>query len=316
MTTPPAKIPAVVPTTPTPTSATTIVKPRVLPSGLPKLFRTKDLKTSFGTVLGYGPAGAGKTRSIRTLIDAGFNPLILVTELGQTGGLLSLASSDVPYIVLNSHAQAIDVIRELKKKPGKIEYDQTEFGAVVLDSITQWGEYPLERYMQLKMWDDLHGPNEKGGGKDPRTAYGFLAEKGRQLYKELFELHGHLYIIAREGIFGDGSAEMPLFAAPELPGQKLPREVPGWPDATVRLRIIAGQHMMVTKGEGGSPARVRQPEGVPQLPTRCNPDIGSLIKLMCGDQSAYAKLIPVDARAAAAAAKAAPPTTTSTPTSK
>jgi hypothetical protein len=251
---------------------------------LPPLQRTSMLKATFGTVLGYGPAGAGKTFSIKTLMKHGLNPVLLITELGETGGLLSVQDLDIPFIRVSSHAETIDVIKAMKRKPGKIEYDQTEFGAVVLDSITQWGEYPLERYMELKGWQDLHGPVEKGQGKDPRTAYGFLAEKGRQLYKELFELHGHLYVIAREGLFG-GTDEVPAFSAPELPGQKLPREVPGWPDATVRLRVVAAKHLMITQGEGGCPARVRLPESVGPLPLRCNPDIGALIKLMCGDRS-------------------------------
>ena len=105
--------------------------------GLPKLSRTDLLKASFGTVLGYGPAGAGKTRSIRTMKAAGFNPLVLATELGETHGLLSLSSDEIPFIPIYNHAELIDVIRACKSKPGKIEYDQTEFGAIILDSITQ-----------------------------------------------------------------------------------------------------------------------------------------------------------------------------------
>jgi AAA domain-containing protein len=273
-------------------SAPSAPAPRPTGRSLPRLSRTNLLKASFGTVLGYGPAGAGKTRSIRTLKAAGMNPVVLVTELGETAGLLSLASDDIPFIRVTTHAELIEVVREMKRKPGKIEYEQQEFGAAVLDSVTQWGEMPLERYMELKGWTDLHGVTAKGEGKDPRTAYGYLAEKGRQLYKELFSLHGHLYIIAREGLFGGGDEQ--IFAAPELPGQKLPRELPGWPDATVRLRVIAGKHRMVTKGEGGSPARVRLPEDFQPLPLRCNPDIAALIQYMCGDRSAIVKLDPKD----------------------
>jgi len=268
---------------------------------LPKLFRTDELKASFGTVLGYGPAGAGKTRSIKTLKDEGLNPVVIVCELGETAGLLSLASQNIAAIRISSHSELVEVVREMKRKPGKIEYEQTEFGAAVLDSITQWGEMPLERYMELKGWADLHGVTNKGDGKDPRGAYGYLAEKGRQLYKELFGLHGHLYIIAREGLFGGSSDVDPVFAAPELPGQKLPRELPGWPDATIRLRVIAGKHRMITKGEGGSPARVRTPDGWPQLPLRCEPNIGALMKYMCGDRAAFARLKTNDPAEAAAA---------------
>jgi hypothetical protein len=258
---------------------------------MPKLQRTDALKATFGTVLGYGPAGSGKTRSIKSLKDGGHSPLVLATELGETHGLLSLAAEDIPFVEIPDHSTLIEVLAELRRKPGKIEYEQTEFDTVVLDSVTQWGEMPLDRFVQLKGWTDLHGLAEKGDGKDPRQAYGYLAEKGRQLYKELFQLHGHLYIIAREGLFGGTDGE-PLFAAPELPGQKLARELPGWPDATVRLRVVMGKYRMITKGEGGAPARVRLPSNIPDLPLRVEPNIAALIRLMCGDRTAYDLLVP------------------------
>jgi len=263
--------------------------PPATTSSLPKLFRTDELNATFGTVLGYGPAGAGKTRSIKTLKDAGMGPVILATELGETSGLLSVKNSGIPFIKIESHAMLIDVIKYMQRKPGKIEYDGTEFGSAVLDSITQWGEMPLERFMVLKGWEDLHGVQT--AGKDPRGAYGFLAEKGRELYKELFKLHGHLYIIAREGVLvvGEGPTREE-FNVPDIPGQKLPREVPGWPDATVRLRVVGGQHVMVTKGEGGSPARIRLPESFEPVPLRAKPDIAALIQYMCGDRTAIEKL--------------------------
>jgi hypothetical protein len=298
MTTPPVQAPPV-------TAPATPITPRTK-SSLPKLFRTNNLKATYGTVLGYGPAGAGKTRSVKTLKDGGKEPVVIVTELGETSGLLSLASQDIAFIRCTNHTEVMEVIKEMQRKPGKIEYEQTEFGSVVLDSITQWGEFPLDRFVQLKGWTDLHGISEKGDGKDPRQAYGFLAEKGRQLYKELFKMHGHLYILAREGLFG-GEGGVAQFAAPELPGQKLPRELPGWPDACVRLRVINGKFRMVTKGEGLTPARVRLPDAFTNLPLRCLPDISALIDYMCGDKTAISRLEPKDPsdKAAEAAAKAA-----------
>src|SRR5262245_21537323 len=103
-----------------------------MPGRLPKLQRTDQLKATFGTVLGYGPAGAGKTRSIKSLKKAGMNPIVIACELGETHGLLSLASEEIPFIVVTSHAETIEVIKELKKKKGKIEYEQQEFGAAIL----------------------------------------------------------------------------------------------------------------------------------------------------------------------------------------
>jgi hypothetical protein len=255
---------------------------------LPRLQRTNELKASYATILGYGPARGGKTRSVERCHEAGLNPVIIATELGETSGLLSLASSPIAFIKVTSHAEIIEVLKEMQRKPGKIEYEQTEFGMAVLDSITQWGDWPLDRFVEIKGWGDLATP---ASSKDPRSAYGYLAEKGRQLYKELFALHGHVYVIAREGIFGNGE-EIPFFAAPELPGQKLPREVPGWPDATIRLRVVAGRYRMITQAEGNTPCGVRTPSGFPPLPRECNNDIPALIRYMTGDRSAYTALVP------------------------
>jgi hypothetical protein len=57
--------------------------------------------------------------------------------------------------------------------------------------------------------------------------------------------------------------------------------------------------MMVTKGEGGSPARVRLPEKFAPLDVRCQPNIGALIKYMCGDEKALVRLKPAKKEEAA-----------------
>jgi hypothetical protein len=259
------------------------------------------LKANYATILGYGPARGGKTRSVEECQKQGLRPLILATELGETCGLMSLATTPIPFLKVTSHQELIEVISELKRIPGKVTYEGQDFGMVVLDSITQWGEWPLERFVQIKGWEDLSTPSTH---KDGRMAYGYLAEKGRQLYKELFSLPCHLYIIAREGMFG-GDGDVAQFAAPELPGQKLPRELPGWPDATVRLRVRLGKYVMVTQGEGNTPAGIRLPSGFKPLPRDCNNNIPALIRYMCGDESAYSLLIPAQEKKGASTPVAA-----------
>lgn len=260
---------------------------------LPELMRTNELENLWATILGYGPARGGKTRSVEECFRQGLKPVIVNTELGKTGGLLSLKSSPIFFIKVRSHGELMEVVQEMKREPGKVSFPKKEsgreyFDLTVLDSITQWGEWPLERFVEIKGWEDLSTP---AAHKDERMAYGYLAEKGRQLYKALFELSSHLYIIAREGLFS-GGGDVGQFAAPELPGQKLPRELPGWPDATIRLRVIAGKYRMVTQGEGNTPAGVRLPSGFRPLPARCCNNIPALIRYMTGDESAYRLLDP------------------------
>ena len=252
-----------------------------MPSSLPKLYRTDELEASYATVLGFGPAGAGKTYSIRSCPK----PLILATELGETKGFLSLQDLHLPFIPIGSHDDLVSVIAELNSTPGECSYEGENFETIVLDSITHLGEMYLEQFMKIKGWKDLHGADARG--KDPRQAYGYLSEKGRQAYKLLFSVHAHLYIIAREGLLqvGDGK-EATYFPVPELPGQRLPRELPGWPDASVRLARKSAKHVLLTTGEEGAPCRVRSPEGAPKLASRWRPNVGALMRYMCGDHSA------------------------------
>ena len=263
-------------------------------SSLPKLFRTDELSASYATVLGFGPAGAGKTYSIRSCPK----PLILATELGETKGFLSLQDMHLPYLVINSHDDLVAVVAELTNPStdAPCSYEGEAFETIVLDSITQLGEIYLETFMRLKGWTDLHGVDARG--KDPRQAYGYLSEKGRQAYKLLFSIRAHLYIIAREGLLqvGDGR-EATFFPVPELPGQRLPRELPGWPDASVRLARKSGKHVLLTTGEEGAPCRVRKPEGAPKLPSRCTQNIGALMRYMCGEHAAVNELNPAAGKA-------------------
>jgi hypothetical protein len=251
-------------------------------SSLPKLFRTDQLKATFGTVLGYGPAGGGKTFSIRTCP----NPIILSTELGETAGFLSLGDVSLPALRVTNHDTLVAVVQELNKYPGRCSYEGLDFETVVLDSGTHMGEGWLDRFMQLKGWKELWDPSfsASGSGKDPRSAYAYVAEKGRQMYKILFSVHAHLYIICREGTTTVGDI---LYGGPQMPGQKLPLEMPGWPDATIRLRKKTGQYVMVTTEEDRCPARVRLPGNFPKLPRHVKPDVGALFRFMCGDQSAF-----------------------------
>ena len=264
-------------------------------SSLPELFRTDQLQATYATVLGFGAAGTGKTYSIRTCPK----PIILATEIGETKGFLSLQDLRIPFVKIDSHDDLVAVVAELTSNPavGACAYAGETFDTVVLDSITQLGEMYLESFVKMKGWTDLHGMDARG--KDPRQAYGYLSEKGRQAYKLLFSIPAHIYIIAREGLLqvGDGR-EATYFPIPELPGQRLPRELPGWPDASVRLSRKAGKHVLLTTGEEGAPCRVRSPADAPKLPARCTPNMGALMRYMCGDYDAITQLDPKRAKAA------------------
>lgn len=238
----------------------------------------------------YAIAGAGKTNALRTLKH--LNPLVVATEDGNTKGMSTLGDLHLAAILIDKLDQLSVMTTELaaKAKPGELFYGtHGPFGCLALDSMTGVGPMLEDAAKAIKGWDmiwDAHA----GGKKDPRTAYPYIAERGRQVVRKLMALPVPLVMTCREQIVTEGEGQnAKSYPAPELPGQKLPRELPGWPEATLRLRMVNGQRVFQTENEGDVVARVRLREGM-RLPKYCKPDLGAMIRLLTGDESALKDL--------------------------
>lgn len=241
------------------------------------------MERKYPTIFMYAIAGAGKTNAFRSIKH--LNPLVLATEEGNTKGMSTLSDLHLACILLNTLDELIQVTTELsaKSKPGELYYNNAgPFKALAVDSLTGIGYFLEEAAKKLKGWDMIWD-KVKGGGADPRSAYPYIAEKGRQVVRKMMALPVPLILTCREQIFTEGEGtSAKSYAVPELPGQKLPKELPGWPEASVRLRMINGQRVFVTQNEGDVIARVRLKEGM-RLPQYCKPDLGALIRLLEGD---------------------------------
>lgn len=281
-------------------------------SSLPSLFFTDEMSRPYPTIFLYAIAGAGKTNALRTL--AHLQPLVLATEIGNTKGMATLSDLHLAAILLDTLDQLVQVTSELsaKAKPGELYYQSHgPFGALAVDSLTGVGTFLEDAAKKLKGWDMIWDTS-KGGGKDPRSAYPYIAEKGRQVVAKLMALPVPLVLTCREQLFteGEGSA-MKTYAVPELPGQKLPRELPGWPEASIRLRMLNGERVIVTENEGDVISRIRLPHGL-RVAKYIKPDLGAIIKLLQGDATALKDLeIPKPAPRTAASQSLRPqPTAT------
>lgn len=254
-------------------------------SSLPALFFTDEMPRQWPTVFIYAIAGAGKTNVLRTIKH--LNPLIVATEDGQTKGMSTLADLKLAAILIDKLDELIAMTTELsaKAKPGELYYgNHGPFGALGIDSLTGIGPMLEDAAKRMKNWDMIWDVSA-GGGKDPRSAYPYIAEKGRQIVRKLMALPVPLVLLCREQTITEGEgSNAKSYAAPELPGAKLPKELPGWPEATLRLRMINGQRCFVTENEGDVVARVRLKEGY-RLPKYCKPDLGALIAVLQGDYS-------------------------------
>lgn len=151
--------------------------------------KTNEVGTGPIKVLVYGNAGAGKTRLCATVPNA----LILSAE----AGLLSLRDQGIDYAVINSMEDLTQAYSYLKKGEHSYEW-------VCLDSISEIAEACLAE--------------EKGKNKDPRKAYGELADRMFRLLKVFRDLPMSVYMSAKQSRVEDDGRQV---YGPSLPGKQL-----------------------------------------------------------------------------------------------
>lgn len=249
-----------------------------------------DGRRLWPTIFFYAIAGAGKTNALRTL--AHLKPLILATEDGNTKGMSTLGDLRLAAVPIDTLDQLMGVAGELiaKGKPNELYYQgHGPFGCLAVDSLTGVGPMLERAAIKMKGWDMIWDVSA-GGGKDPRTAYPYIAEKGRQVVRKLMDLPVPLILSCREQTITEGQApNQKEYPGPELPGAKLPKELPGWPEATMRLRMINGVRQFVTENEGDIVARVRLKQGA-RLPKYCIPDLGLILRVLQGEYNLIPQL--------------------------
>jgi len=159
-----------------------------------KIQTTRNYGTDGVKILVYSPAGIGKTR----LCETAPNPLIISNE----AGLLSLADYDVAMVETSTVKEIDDVYDMLTSDSKEAEYFET----ICLDSITEIAEVMLIQYKQ--------------DYKDPRQAYGLLADDMGTLIRKFRDIKGkHVYFTAKQmRIQDDDGVTMRM---PGMPGKTL-----------------------------------------------------------------------------------------------
>ena len=250
---------------------------------LPSLIRTSDVRSSFATILCYSMPRWGKTNAIRTLVEHGFKPLVLATDQGDSMGLQTISDLNVPVVPIATWDEAIMVFAELGRKPGIVQYQGEVCDVVVNDSLSGFGEIWMAKGLEVMDWTEV---GVAYPGHDPRRIYAYIPEKGRQTTKALMNLPCHLILLCRETMLEEGEGKSRIqYPAPELPGAKLPRELPGWLDGVVFGKMLNGHRVMMTEVEGKVVAGIRS-SPTRRFPKYCKPDYGLLIKAMMGDDTA------------------------------
>lgn len=211
---------------------------------------------SFLNILTYGQAGSGKTTLIKTLPA----PIILSAE----SGLLSIADSDIPYIEIDS----IDTLREAYTWLTSSD-EAKDFQSVALDSISEIGEVCLA--------------SEKKNAKDPRQAYGALAETMGEIIRAFRDLpNRHVYFSAKVEKTQDESGR--VLYAPSMPGTKVGQSLPYFFDEVLALRVEKDaegvtQRALMCDSDGLWQAKDRSGKLSAWQP----PDLGEIIRIIRGE---------------------------------
>lgn len=166
---------------------------------------TKTVTTNGIKALVYGMSGAGKTTLAGTLD----RPLVLSAE----SGLLALAGKDIDFIEIGS----IDDLRSAYDFVMKSDYKH-----VVLDSISEIAEVVLSE--------------AKKASKDPRQAYGAMADQVTDLIRAFRDIPGRDVIFIAKAEKATDEAGRMLYS-PSMPGQKVGQNMAYFFDLVLALRV-------------------------------------------------------------------------------
>lgn len=172
---------------------------------------TGDVATNGIKTLVYAPSGAGKT----TLCATAPNPLFLSVE----SGLLPIKKLNLPYIQIDTIAMLGAAYTYIATRQ-----DQGKFWTICLDSVSDIAEQILA--------------NEMKNNKDPRKAYGEMAQQVMQILRDFRGLNGrHVVFTAKQSRFVDQSTGLTLWG-PMMPGQQLDQQLPYMFDEVFQIVVV------------------------------------------------------------------------------
>lgn len=162
-----------------------------------KISYTNKIETNINCLV-YGEAGAGKTHLCQTAPT----PIIISSE----GGMLTLKDVSIPLIEVNNTETLSDVHRWLKSSK-----EATQYETACIDSISEICEVVLS--------------DAKGQTKDPRQAYGTMADVMSEAIRDFRDLRKNVYFTAKsKKIIDEITGKISYM--PSVPGQALLNSLP------------------------------------------------------------------------------------------
>jgi len=171
---------------------------------------TKDAALDGIKMRVHGPSGAGKT----TLCATTGEPTVIISA---ESGLLSLRGFDIPVIEVKTLDELYEAYAFVAGEDGQA------FSWICLDSISEIAEVVLNY--------------EKKNAKDPRQAYGALAEKMTDLIRAFRDLPGkNVLFLSKQEKMKDEQTGSILYA-PSMPGNQLKNGIAYFFDEVLALRV-------------------------------------------------------------------------------
>jgi hypothetical protein len=172
---------------------------------------TRDAAADGIKVLVHGPAGSGKTSLCAT---TGAPTIIISAE----SGLLSLRNYDIPVIEVSAMDALYEAYHYVASDPEGMKYEW-----VCLDSVSEIAEVVLN--------------TAKKTAKDPRQAYGVLAEQMTELIRAFRDLPGrNVYFSCKQDKVKDEQTGAVLYG-PALPGNMLKNGISYFFDEVCAMRV-------------------------------------------------------------------------------
>lgn len=199
-------------------------------------------------ILVYGSSGAGKTTLLGTTGDPE-GTVILSAE----AGLLPLRHLDLRVIEIDNLERLREALAWLRRPDANVRW-------VCVDSLSEIAERVLTA--------------EKQRQRDPRKAYGEMAESIVQAVKELRDLQMNVVVIAKRAVTEDGDRKVGCIL---MPGQKLKEALPYELDIVAELRVVRDEsgsivRWLQTEADGYGDAKDRSGALAPAEP----PDLAAL----------------------------------------
>lgn len=166
-------------------------------------------KSSGVKMIGYGPAGGGKT----PLIATAPRPIMLATE----AGLLSMRGTNVPVWQAHSYERIKEFFDWFFKS-----HEAKQFDTLCADSLSQVTEIVLKYHL--------------GRNKDGRKAYGEMASDIMKWLEDLYFMPDkHIYLIGKQEI---GEEEGVQTKRPYFAGQELKVKIPHLFDLIAHIAVV------------------------------------------------------------------------------